>query len=576
MQEQADTGTNTSTGTVTPRTLRTLVLILIIALLAILNMSCYRYFSDGIQFAIELRYSLDWILHPHHVLYPFLPQIFYRVSGLAFMGFAELGFLIGWSKAMYLCSVLVLFLILSKEKFRPNTLAIGLGLFMFSHGVWYFGLTPNQNSTPLLYHIIALYGIHQLYNHDRPVKWVHIAYVTFLVSLSILASQVNAVLLLPLIYVLHVKSESRRKGILTISQSVLLTIVIVGMLLTAFGWKLGGFRSFADYVNWQHSYAFQERWWSGSFQDGFIRNMKGLFEVHIAGVFSTAGLFGDWTDGFGTTIWGCRLLLRIGQALAAIALLNEFIRASINYVRGQVLVPIQTIGLLAAVPILIFSVFYIPENLNLRILYIPGFILFMLPSIEQRYKFVDPERKWSLKGWPIHFGIAMLLLVNILGFYWPYSTPASNPRLADMVEMSEYVALTDLVIYPWTDEGHTDALYVQYFLDTEALTVNKLMDIEREYGGIAVAEILSTSEGERTIWIHMDVINPTSGSAGMAEMYNTDLTADEITAFIARQLIPTETAIRIDEDEYLAYELIDYIIHSSINYSYQNDVSGQE
>jgi len=552
VQEPPETGANTSTGKNSPQP-RTYLLIFIVVLLAILNGSCYRYFSDGIQFAVELRYSTDWILHPHHVLYPLLPQVFYRVFGFDRSGLGELGFLIGWSKAMYLFSSIAMLYILRRCGFGLSGIVIGLILFMISHGVWYFGLTANQNSTPLLFHLLTLIAIQHVYLQKKPLNLLNILLVTLLIAVSTLASQVNAVLLLPFIYVLFVKSESGKGRTRNILLFILFAILILILLLIAIGSGLGGFSSFTDYVNWQYSYVFQNRWWSGSFQDGLLRNLKGLFTVHVAEIFSTWGLFGDWTGEFGAPAWWYRLVLRLGQAFAAIALLNEFIRTCIDFIRRHVRKPVQTIGLLAALPILIFSIFYIPENLNLRVLYIPGFILFILPSIEQRYRFDNRPGLLSMTGWPVKFGLIALLLVNLLTFYWPCSTPACNPRLDEMVVMAEHVERNDFVIYPWTDEGHTDALYVQYFLDTEALTINKLIDIEREYGGAATREILTTSEGERTIWLHEDVIN----TELMGGQYGSTVSSDEVAQFINRFLSPQNAGFSSSDVDYTAYSIID-------------------
>ena len=78
---------------------------------------------------------------------------------------------------------------------------------------------------------------------------------------------------------------------------------------------------------------------------------------------------------------------------------------------------------------------------------------------------------------PVFFVIISLFLVNLIYGSIPFTKPASNPKLNETVALSDYVNQDTTIIYPWTDEGHTLSLYVQYYLECDALTINKLIEI---------------------------------------------------------------------------------------------------
>jgi len=514
------------------------------------SIPCYSFFSDGIQFAIQFAFSSSWTLHPHHILYPLLPQVFYSLSGGPDSGTGALDFLAQWSQITGLLSCVVFALILSRSSFKTPSVITGLLLFAFSNGVWYFSVTPNQNSTALLFHLTTLYALVHYGSIGKPLSFKQILIISVLVCLAILSSQVNASLVIPALWLIHEKRAANQKNwpssVLFIFLTVFLLVFIVGII----GFFVGGFRHIMEFVSWQNSYVYQSRWWPDSPADGFSRNVVGLFTVYIAEAFSPGGLVSNWFSDFGSATWFRAFPVRIGQAFSVIFILFELYHA-INFCRGQnKRNPVQTIGILAALPVLIFSIFFIPENINFRLLYIPGFLLFLIPSIEQRYML----NKFRIgKAWPLLLVVAALFLVNLASLYIPASNPVSNPRLVEVGELTEYVSPDDMIIYPWSDEGHTQSLYAQYFLACNAFTVNKLMEIESEFEESTFPAFLTSVGGN--FWIHEDLVDGDESSESIASLYNNDLTQSEIAGFVQRWFRPTGDEIQTKSNRYLRFEV---------------------
>lgn len=516
-----------------------LAVILSLAVIALIYITipCYSFFSDGIQFAIEIRYSSDWILHANHVLYPLLPQAIYSLIGGPATGMGVLDFLVAWSNVAGIAAAVFMVLIFRACSMKSPAVVIGLALFAFTNGVWYFAVTPNQNSTPLLLNVLTLYVMILITNRgDRP-NFREILLTSVMLVVSILSSQVNAALILPAIWIFSQGDESRRIDIRRAITVVLVTAIMLFLAVAAIGIFAGGFRTVADFIAWQHSYVFQSRWWPDSFGDAFERNLIGLLTVHIANLFPADGWWNNW-------------LLRLGQIYVIAFILFEFVIATLRYFRNVEKTPVQTIGLLAAVPVFVFSFFFIPENLNLRVLYIPGFLIFLMPSIAKRYS-LD---RFSLKAWPVFLAAAALLLVNLTTEYLPASNPSSNPRLVEAGELMQYVDPDDMIVYPWTDEGHTMSLYVQYFLGCDSLTVNKLIDLEKAGAVIGLIELLTGDDADRTVWIDGDILESDAVMQGMMERYDREYDQDEIDDFIARWLTPSEKEFTTADYCYLGYE----------------------
>jgi len=497
-----------------------LVLTFAVAILSLIYISLpnYRFFSDGLQFAVEMKYTSDWILHPHHVLYPLLPQIIRRYTGF---GDGDLEFLAGWSRIVGILCLIGMVLLIRTSTKNLRTVIFGLILFTVTNAVWYFSVTPNQNSTALFFNIFTLL----LIVNTSTIKRISLARtlaISGLVAISILGSQVNAALIFPVLHVIAGKSETpiRKNRLLVILTA---SVVIISLLLVALiGIFLGHFTGIGDFTSWQRSYVFQERWWATGLFDAVGRNVKGIIET-IIGVAKFSGALGELPR---SALW-----IIPAQVIILLFFIVEFAIAGISYVKNSVRTTFQKIGLLVSVPILVFSIFYIPENLNLRVLYMPGFLLFLLPSIERRYLSKTVSARMILIPAVILF---MLFMANLEAKYTPESHPDTNPFLVEAGEASLYISPDDIVLYPWTDEGHTQSLYLQYYIGCDALTVNKLMDIANEIPEDAFEDFLFGPDGKRAVWLQTELLRPEDLKSDLSIRYREGPSDEEISIFITK------------------------------------------
>jgi len=497
-----------------------LVLTFAVAILSLIYISLpnYRFFSDGLQFAVEMKYSPDWILHPHHVLYPLLPQIVRRYTGF---GDGDLEFLAGWSRIVGILCLIGMVLLIRTSTKNLRTVIFGLILFTVTNAVWYFSVTPNQNSTALFFNIFTLLLIVNTSKLER-ISLSRTLAISGMIAISILGSQVNAALIFPALYVIGRNSEIpiRKNQLLVIMP--ISALILSGLLTVLIGIHLGHFTGIGDFISWQRSYVFQERWWSNGFFDAVSRNAKGIIGIIIGDLVHPA----TQVELTGSALW-----IIPAQVIILLFFIIELTIAGISYMKNRVRTTLQTIGLLVSVPIFVFSVFYIPENLNLRVLYVPGFMLFLLPSIERRYLEKTVSVRMVLIPALILF---MLFMANLGAKYIPESHPDTNPFLVEAGEASLYISPDDIVLYPWTDRGHTQSLYLQYYIGCDALTVNKLMDIENEIPEDGFEDFLFGPDGKRAVWLQMGLLRPEDLKSDLSSKYRKGPSDEEISAFISK------------------------------------------
>jgi len=495
-----------------------LVLTLAVAILSLLYIGLpnFRFFSDGVQFAVEMKYSSDWILHPHHVLYPLLPQIVRKLTGF---GEGDMDFLVGWSHLMGILSLIGMVFLLRKLTDNMRAVIIGLVLFGLTNGVWYFSVTPNQNSTPLMFGVFTLLLIVDTSQRNLISTWRILA-LALMIAIATLGSQVNAALIFPAAAVMFHSSQSGRvksaKSWFLILATILITLLTTILICV----KFGKFSSAADFINWQNSYAYQSRWWVSGIGDAITRNIKGITELTCGNLSGDGGLFGP-----------PNILARPVQIIVYLILLIEIFTAFAAYIKNKLRLPLQTLGLLVAIPIFLFSIFYIPQNMNLRVLYVPGFLIFLLPSIEQRY--MSEKANPKLRILPILL-LVLLLISNLLGKYLHERTPESNLFLQQTEEATRYISPDDIIIYPWTDDGHTQALYMQYYIGCDALTANKLMQIEAAIPEDDFRAFVFGPDRNRNVWLHDELIVPSGTGVWLTTRYEHVPSQEECHTFIQK------------------------------------------
>ncbi|MFH1675480.1 MAG: hypothetical protein ABIC40_00545, partial [bacterium] len=140
-----------------------------IAVLALIysRFPCHRYFIDGLTSESEIEYSSRLSIHPNHPLFPLIPEIIFNFVRAAVPDASALGFLLLWSVAFGILSCWLFTLVSRRAGLSIATILLTLGLFGFSAGCWFFFATPNQYSTALAFHLLALVFIAGILRNDR-------------------------------------------------------------------------------------------------------------------------------------------------------------------------------------------------------------------------------------------------------------------------------------------------------------------------------------------------------------------------------------------------------------------------
>jgi len=513
----------------------------------------HRYFVDGLMTAIKMRDSGgDWIIHPHHILHPLLPQIVYRMVGEHNSGITELELLLIWSMCVGVLACWGQMMVFRAGSFGPFATLMGLGLFSFSRAIWYFSVTPNQNSTALALHVFTLLAIViALRRLPEGPSRANIVAIGVLTSLAILASQINAVLLLPAVYVMFAGegiSKGRKLG--NLARYLGIVALVAGGLFVLTGIILEGVRTPAHFLDWQHSYVYERRWWAQGLVDAIQRTWVGSINVLLASVFDRSGLFGNWREGFGTSHWFLQLTLRVGQAIVLAFFVVETVRAAITWVRTRPLPPIQTIGVLSALPVMIFSCFWAPESSNYRILYIPGFLLFLMPSLVRRYSL---DRFAPKRAWPIVIVVLSLFAVNFVTQFLPQATPRNNPYNYEAFALMSFVEPGSLIIYSGTDEGHMRGLYAQYFLRCHTIMVHELVRLVRECPEEVQEGFRDYREAGSLMLVHQDALYSDEDVEWMNAVYGMDIRPGELLEYMNTWTTLGSPLLLINEKRYYPF-----------------------
>jgi hypothetical protein len=486
----------------------------------------YRYFVDGLMAAIDLRdKGLAWIVHPHHPLHPLLPQLVYRMIGREASGMSELELLQIWANFAGTLACWAFVVLLRTGRMAVFTALLGLGFMAFSRAIWYFSVSPNQNTTALALQVFTLLAMVSLLQQagERLTRGQTIG-IALLTSLAILSSQINAVLLIPGAY-LMLRGEGplrcRIPGLLFYVAVTAVATIGAYLLLGVF---LLGFRSPAEFLFWQHSYVYESRWWAQSFGDAIKRNILGLSNVLIASDFKDFISIGSSQSG-ATREALLKHLPAIGvQVVILLFLLFETVDALYQWMRGNLRLPIQTLGLAIAVPILLFSCVWTPESSNYRILYIPGWLLLLLPHLERQ---AETHRFNPVRAWPVLVVLLLLFTVNLTKQALPQSNPTESPYVYEITKLSG-VGPGDYIIYSGTDAGRLRQIHAKYFLRCDAVLEQVFLREYRENPDEVAADLRARHQAGHILLAHEDALFSEEDREWMNRQYGAEISPGEL------------------------------------------------
>jgi len=250
----------------------------------------------------------------------------------------------------------------------------------------------------------------------------------------------------------------------------------------------------------------------------------------MSSVFREYGLFGDWRIDFGTPVWFARLFIRLGQAYVLAFLFVETLRAFIEWLSAHKKNRIQTLGILAAIPAVAFSIVYTPEWANYRIMYPPGLVLLLALALERRFELDRPRFR---KIWPLVLAVFCLFSVNLVVKAIPESDSTNNPFLTEAIQLRNVLDENSLYIVSGTDDGFLRGLYARYSTRCEYVKIPHLLDMIREDEAKVVESFGERLLDGHIILIHEDVFSA-EDVAFLETHHGLDLNLSEFAAFIDR------------------------------------------
>ena len=503
----------------------------------------HRYFVDGLNDAWILETQAKLAVHPNHPLFPLLPHILYKLIGGPGAGFDSLGLLIIWALIFGIVTLWGMQFILKKTGLPLAAVLFAIFLFAFSNGFWYFSTTPNQYSTALALQVFILMALVPVVYGQSKLTSLNAWIIAILTGLAILSHQINALLLIPILYTGWISQKKIRNITITVGGAILITVIVTILTAAIFA----GVSNFSEFLTWQHSYVTRSMYWADSPLDSIVKSFRGIIELHLAHTFHTEGLFGDWTDSIGTPLWFLRLLLRLAQAFVLLFLLFLTVWSAIDLYRSRPRNPVQVLGLITALPFFIFCFFFTPDSTNYRIFYLPGFILFLAPGVSKFFRLQHPDPK---KIWPLLLLIAALFSTNFITRYLPESDPSRNPYISEAGFLALSIGPGDLVVYSGAGDDYLRMYYFKYFTQADVTSLPELITVVRDNPDALIDDIKTRTGEGHIIFIHEDALDSVDEVRSVNEMYDIDIGDTELVDFLERY-VEVVAVLEINDKDYL-------------------------
>ncbi|MCX6647412.1 MAG: DUF2723 domain-containing protein [bacterium] len=503
----------------------------------------HRYFVDGLNDAWILETQAQFSVHPHHPLFPLLVQILYKLIGGTASGIDALALITTWALVFGIISLWGIQFTLKRTGLPLSAVLFAILLFAFSNGFWYFSTTPNQYSTALAFHVLTLLLLVPIASGQSQLTTLNACGIAILTGLAILSHEVNVLLLIPVIYVSWKSQRRITNTAITVGGAILIAAIVT--LMTAA--ILAGVTSIPEFISWQHSYVTRSMYWADNPLDSIFKSFRGIIELHLAHAFHTEGLFGDWKDSIGTSLWYWRLLLRFAQAFVLLFLSYLTIISVIDFYKSRHRNPMQTLGLIATLPFFIFCFFFTPDSTNYRIFYLPGFILFITPGVAKIFRLHHPDLK---NFWPLVLVIIALFSTNFITKYLPESDPAKNPFIVEAGFLALSIGPGDLVVYSGAGDDYLRMHYIKYFTHADTTYLPELIDAVRTRPDALIADIKKRTDEGYLVLIHEDALASPEEIHAVNDLYGTDIGDTELVDFLD-QFVQVSTAVTVNGKEYI-------------------------
>lgn len=530
------------------RAMTNLALFIGLVLVAIqyFSLPCYRYLTDGLLAAINMRDSDGWYVHANHPLFPLLLQILHNMIGRI----SELEILVVWSIMMGILSCTSFVIIMRTLSMSTATTLTGLGLFAFTFGIWNFFVIPGPSSTAIASQIFTLvvftYAIKSKRNNRNWVTFLNLGIFT---ALATLASQINAVLLLPAGYIIYTSYSGRQNRIFILLGFFVFTIVLSVVLLILIGIGFGGSRTMESLLYWQQSYPYKGRYWVNGLWEAIDKTWHGAVNVLIPNSYRDDGIFGIWSRDIDLSSLVKRIPLIIGQFIVLLFYPMESIRSVVFWFKTRKLLPIQWIGIGTALPLMCFLSIWTAGGIHYRIMYLPGLILFMLPSIERFYRL---DRFSIKRAWPVILVILSLYSVSLYYHFVPLSDPMRTQYYEEVMVLEDDIGPGDIVILSGSGDSNMRMRYLQYFLNCTVVRANELIPVIRNHPEDVINGFAEMFNSGSSLFILKDALYSDEDVQWMNENLGTDIKPGELLEYMQPRMIPI-MEITIRDEVYIKF-----------------------
>lgn len=490
--------------------------------LVICSFPNYNYFTDNLVDAYAIETSVNWLVHPHHPLYPLAPQAIFRLLGGLRSGITSLGLMHVLSISFGVIGLWLMIFMLRVTGASNTMILAGASIYGLSNGVWYFNTVPNQNILALMLHLLTLLVIivtsMRAPGGTPPGRIITIGILT---SLAILSSTLNLILVLPAIYLLLIRASNgpRWKNLVVYLVSL---VVVWGGLWSFLNYGLKGSGASEVFQDWRYSGLLSPRYWAGDLLDSLQRTWHGATELHLSNLWEDGSLFSRWDGEFRS------IPLRLGQMIVLLFLIIETIRGILFWITSRPRPVIQNIAIITGLPVFLFYLVFTPELLNYRILYIPSFILFISFIMERDFGLRRPSIR---KAWPLALVIISLFLTNFTLKFLPESNPDNNPYIIEAKQLGADYGLHDRIIYLSAMDNDYRIKHTQYFTQCNVTRVIELVAALRANPEEVEAFFRDGIKDGGKVLVHEDVLFSQECYAWINKKHGTDIQPLEVAAF---------------------------------------------